>query len=316
MANEGKRTTKQKAAGKAGGRVAAAVGESAGGRAKSKGTKAVAKAPARIPGPPNVEALISKAINKNNLDVIERLLNMRRELKAEAAKEAYFRDLARFQKECPIIRKSIEVLNKESKGGGTRYRYAPLDELVRLAGPILMKHGFSWTVKTRQGKGWVKAILEAHHIEGHTEVTDFTVPIQADAYMTAPQKVAGALTFSSRYAFRNAFGIMTGDADDDGRSAGISSPNGRRERDVTPSKEKPKEAPKDLGMNKIPDDAEGQFKKQLAKMKWLPQKTVEMYLNQVRTFVEKGDLKSLRGLAQSLSKQRAMKQAEQAKEKK
>ena len=35
--------------------------------------------------------------------------------------------------------------------------------------------------------------------------------------MSAPQVVAAAITFGTRYAFKNAFGIMTGDDDNDGQ---------------------------------------------------------------------------------------------------
>src|SRR3990167_3791525 len=38
--------------------------------------------------------------------------------------------------------------------------------------------------------------------------------------MNAAQKVASALTYAKRYAFCNAFGILTGDADDDARLTG------------------------------------------------------------------------------------------------
>lgn len=306
MSNEGKKATGDKAAGKKGDRVAASVGKSTGRKTKSGTSKAVAKRTQRVPVTPNVETLIGKAITKGQLDVVERLMAMRRELKAEAATEAYFQDLAAFQKECPIIRKSIDVLNKKEKGGGVRYRYAPIDEIEEIAGPLLAKHGFSYVFKSKQGKGQVKAILEAHHRMGHVETTELAVPIQQDAYMTAPQKVASALTFAKRYVFCNGFGIVTGDVDDDGRSAGVRSENGAKERDVSPKRQEPQT----LGLDKMPEDAQQQVEKFLAKMKWLPDNTKDMYRNQAAEFIKKGDLKSLRGLAQSLSRQMAMKKQE------
>ena len=46
-------------------------------------------------------------------------------------------------------------------------------------------------------------------------ISTFKVPIDKEGYMNAPQKFASALTFAKRYAFCNAFGILTGDEDDD-----------------------------------------------------------------------------------------------------
>jgi len=55
----------------------------------------------------DAEALIAKAIDKNvHVETTERLLMMRRELKAEWAKEAFDKAMSAFQAECPIIKKN------------------------------------------------------------------------------------------------------------------------------------------------------------------------------------------------------------------
>ena len=41
------------------------------------------------------------------------------------------------------------------------------------------------------------------------------MPIDKDGFMNTPQKFASALTYAKRYAFCNAFGILTADEDDD-----------------------------------------------------------------------------------------------------
>ena len=63
-------------------------------------------------------------------------------------------------------------------------------------------------------------ICEAHHVLGHTEETQLIVPIDFSSYMNEIQKVASAVTYGKRYAFCDAFGIMTGDEDDDSIIAG------------------------------------------------------------------------------------------------
>ena len=177
-------------------------------------------------------AMIAKAIDKGlPLESLERLLAMRRELKAEWAREQFFRALSTFQKFCPTIIKSSKVDFTSKKGTRTRYNYAPLDEIVEKVKELLESNGFSYTIKTEQTKDEVTAICEAHHVEGHTEVTRFAIPIDHEAFMNDAQKVASAMTYSKRYAFCNAFGIMTGDADDDARGMSKEEPEEKSDSD-------------------------------------------------------------------------------------
>ena len=172
-------------------------------------------------------SLIQRAIDKGlPLESLERLLAMRRELKAEWAKEQFFRSLATFQKVCPTILKSSNVDFTNKKGYRTRYKYASMDEIVEKVKDLLEANGFSYTIKTEQTKDEVTAICEAHHIEGHTEVTRFSIPVDHESYMNDAQKVASAMTYSKRYALCNAFGIMTGDPDDDARTLTKEEPAG------------------------------------------------------------------------------------------
>ena len=174
-----------------------------------------------IPQEQAAEALISQAIKeKVPVETMERILAMRRELKAENAKEEYDRAMAEFQANCPIISKNKKVLNKDKTT--TRYSYAPLDDIVKQVRPILKENGFSYTINTKVEPDWVTAICKITHQFGHSGESEFKVPIDKEGYMSSPQKFASALTFAKRYAFCNAFGILTGDEDDDASSAGTS----------------------------------------------------------------------------------------------
>jgi hypothetical protein len=166
--------------------------------------------------PQTVDAgqLIAQAIDKGlPIDTMERLLAMRRELKAEAAREAFFSALSNFQSECPEIQKTKTVMNKDGKT--VRYKYAPLDTIIQAVKVPLKDNGFSYTIKTEQDNGSVTAICRLHHVEGHTEETQLTVPVDKGSYMSAPQQIAAALTYAKRYAFCDATGIMTADEDND-----------------------------------------------------------------------------------------------------
>ena len=195
---------------------------------KSK-TKEIAPANEIAPkkGDLNVQALIGKALEGEvSMEVIERFLAVRDKLKAEAAKEAYFADFSKFQGECPVINKNTSVSFQNRSGGWTKYNYADLGSIMKQVSPLLGKHGFSFTITTKQTADSVTAYCNSHHISGHTEVTDFTAPIDMSAKMNAAQKVASALTYAKRYAFCDAFGIMTGDDDDDSNVSDLTGPSG------------------------------------------------------------------------------------------
>jgi hypothetical protein len=184
---------------------------------------------AQTPTPPpqhslavvNPEVLILTAIEKNvPVETLEKLLAMRDKLVAEQARNAFFNDLAEFQRECPVIVKDKDVLNKpDSKGQqSVRYRYAPLDSIVRQIGTRLADYGFSYQFVTSSENQCVQVTCHARHRMGHTESTTFTSNIDPQAFMNLAQKFGSALTFGKRYAFLAAFGIMTGEDDDDGQS--------------------------------------------------------------------------------------------------
>jgi len=163
----------------------------------------------------NIDNLINLAITNNvNVETLERLMTMRDKLKSEWAREQYYSDMAKFQNECPTIRKTKSVPTKDGK---TAYKYAPLEQIIKQVKPLLDKYGFSYTTKMELKPDGVKVVVVSQHRCGHTEETPMEVPFGAQTnIMSQTQVVAAATTFAKRYAFINAFGIMTADDDNDG----------------------------------------------------------------------------------------------------
>ena len=165
------------------------------------------------------EMLIAKAIDKNvPVETMERLLVMRRELKAEWAKAEFDKAMSAFQSDCPIIKKTKSV---KTNAGDLAYKYAPLESIVEQVKDILRKHGFSYSVDQPAAKqGYIKVALTVKHQSGHSEVTCVELPLgNKTRIMSQTQVEAAALTFAKRYAFCNAFGILTGDEDTDSKRA-------------------------------------------------------------------------------------------------
>lgn len=164
----------------------------------------------KLPG----EELIQQAITQGaSVETMEKLLAMRRELRAEAAKEAFDEAMARFQAECPVIKKTSKVYEKDKRT--VRYSFAPIDSIVDQVKEPLANNGLSYTVIVENSEKGMTVICRVKHILGHSEDSPFFVPIGTEAYMSDVQKYGARSTFAKRYAFCNAFGIMTGDGDTD-----------------------------------------------------------------------------------------------------
>lgn len=167
--------------------------------------------------PEHPQDLLRLAVERGtSVDVIERLMVVRRELNAEQAKKDFDDALAEFQSNCPIIQKTKAVTNKG--GGSVRYYYAPLDAIVFAVRGLLKEHGFSYTLDTVSDDKGIKAICKITHRGGHSQLSEFRVPLDPEGFMNAQQKVASALTFAKRYAFCNSLGILTSDEDIDGQT--------------------------------------------------------------------------------------------------
>lgn len=163
----------------------------------------------------SVERMIALAIEKGvAVDSLERLLAMRRELKEEFARVQFYKAMALFQASCSTIKKTKTV---NTKVGGKAYSYAPLESIVEQVKVPLAENGFSYSSgMTLDDKYNVTASIKVTHKDGHSEVTSMEVPLgQKTQIMSDSQVVAAAQTFAKRYAFCNAFGILTGDEDTD-----------------------------------------------------------------------------------------------------
>jgi hypothetical protein len=199
---------------------------------KAKGNgKTVADDTSMVPRG-DVDMLMVEAVRSGNIEVMERVMSIRRELKAEAAKEAFFAAMAAFRSECPVIQRTKPVWNKEH----TRimYHYAPLDQIEKVVGPIIARYGLSYSFKAHIERPADKdaesdLVMECYvnHESGHVEISPFRLPISGD-YMNKNQQRGNTNSYAKRYSFCNGFGIMTEDEDDDAAERGRVSPEDAR----------------------------------------------------------------------------------------
>jgi hypothetical protein len=148
--------------------------------------------------------------------VVQKMMDVRREIRAERAKEAFDAAMRDFQADCPILTKGKTVRND---AGSALYQYSPLEDILTKVKPLLQKHGFSFTLDTdtESKDGWVIAKCTVTHCAGHSLTSTAKFPLGAGTrLMSTTQVYASALTFASRRVFCNAFGLITGGEDRDG----------------------------------------------------------------------------------------------------
>lgn len=178
------------------------------------------------------DQLMALAIEKGaSPETMKQLLDLHKEMKAMAAKEAFDRALAAFQSECPVIVKT-------RSGPKNAYRYAPMDQIVVQTSELMQRHGFSFSFDSKVEQGWLTAICTVTHSAGHSKPSEFKCPVDAkNPMMSDPQRYGAAMTFAKRYALCSGFGIVTADEDTDsgerGQQAGFG-PQKRRNQESAP----------------------------------------------------------------------------------
>ena len=161
----------------------------------------------------SINALISQAITANlDVEKMERLFVLKEKYDAQQAKEAFTRAKAKAQAEFPIIKKTKPVKNK---AGQIVYYYASTDGIVSQVQKPIADNGLSYRFDEKYENDNMIVTCIVQHEMGYEEATPFQVPIGSEAYMTDVQKHGARNTFAKRYAFCNAFGIITGDEDID-----------------------------------------------------------------------------------------------------
>ena len=157
----------------------------------------------------DIESLLRFAVEKGaSVETIERMMAVRRELRAERAKEAFDTAMAALQAEMPVVSKSKGVPDNSGKFA---FKFAPFETVTEVIKPFLQKHGFSWTLDTdtTSQDGWVIAKCRVTHSGGHSETSSAKFPLgKGTSLMSATQIFAAALTFASRRVFMNAFGVV------------------------------------------------------------------------------------------------------------
>lgn len=175
-----------------------------------------------------LDLLLQKAVDSGAVDVLERLLAVRRQVQADRARDAFYTSLIAFQTACPVIQKSTTATIKP----GFSYRYCPIEEIAHAIRPLLEQFQLGYRWFAAQQGNQLTVTCRISHALGHIEETSLTVPVGTDQ-MRPAWPVAQSLTYAKRYTLCNALGIVVGGEDDDAQEPVAEAP--KRPAETTPA---------------------------------------------------------------------------------
>jgi hypothetical protein len=150
-----------------------------------------------------------------DLDRMERLLQMHRQLMQDRSKVAFAAALARLQPKLPIIAERGSIKNKE---GGVQSRYALWEDIVGVITPVLAMEGFAISFRISHPEKQIGVTGVLTHAEGHSEETTIVLPADTSGSKNAVQAVASSVSYGKRYTAGALLNLRTGELDDDAQT--------------------------------------------------------------------------------------------------
>jgi hypothetical protein len=164
-----------------------------------------------------VQALVTAAADpRTDMDKMERLYRMHREMLATEAEAAFHGAMARAQA------RMVPIVNN-CKNTHTGSKYANLAAINSAIVPIYGAEGLSITFDSdnTEAAGMRRVIAIVAHAQGHSRTYHIDVPLddagaKGNVNKTAIQAIGSTDTYARRYLVRRIFNISTDDEDMDG----------------------------------------------------------------------------------------------------
>lgn len=170
--------------------------------------------------------VIAQAVMDPRCDVekMRALLDMQRDIEDRDAKKAFTRAFNALQAELPIINKDGKIDHGEgttAKGNQKlKTRFATYPNLNRVVGPLLKKHGFTFSTSMEPDpSGAMIAISTLSHVEGDSRRTHFRLTADTTGSKNNQQGWGSSQQYGMRYNMIALLNIVTEareDADNDG----------------------------------------------------------------------------------------------------
>jgi hypothetical protein len=177
--------------------------------------------PTAIIGDATPMALIQRAMEAGNLDLVARFMDLQERWEANQARKAFEAAMAAAKAEIKPVIKNREV-DFTSQKGRTNYEYEDFAAVADAVDSILAKNGLNYRHRPRQDGKSLTIICKMAHRDGHFEETELTASNDESGNKNGIQSIGSTATYLQRYTVKLALGLAVA-RDDDGRAAGKSS---------------------------------------------------------------------------------------------
>ena len=149
--------------------------------------------------PAMMQAVIAQGITENSVAVLERMIALKERLDDKQAEKDFNRDFVALQADLPVIVASTVIPN--------RGKYERFEDVMRVVGPLLVKHGFSVSFSMDFKENRILETCHLRHASGHSQSNSFAVRAggKADSDTQADCKAA---TTAKRNALLNCLNIV------------------------------------------------------------------------------------------------------------
>lgn len=182
----------------------------------------VEKFPAPQQESATILAVISRAAAdpKTDVEKMERLLAMHREMEQRQAEAAFNAAMAQVQS-------SMGRIGTDKRNSQTHSDYATYGKLDRVLRPLYTQHGFALSFGTEPTplENYVRVICHVSHRDGFTRKYEIDMPAdgkgaKGNDVMTKTHATGSATQYGMRYLLKMIFNVAIGEEDDDGNMAG------------------------------------------------------------------------------------------------
>lgn len=174
--------------------------------------------------------VIATAVMDPRCDVekMRALLDMQERIEGRDAQKAFTIAFNALQAELPVINRDGKIDHSAEGSSGTtrsgrralQTKYATYPNLNRVVGPLLKKHGFTFsTIMEPDPSGAMVAASTLEHVAGHSRTTHFRVTADASGGKNNQQGWGSSQQYGMRYNMIALLNIVTEareDADNDG----------------------------------------------------------------------------------------------------
>lgn len=172
-----------------------------------------------------MQQMLRDAMARGDMAIIERVVELYRQERAEMKEMAYTAAFAAFKKNAPDVVK--DMLNKQYDSD-----YSSLANLVNTVNKALGEYGLNARWEPDQSSG-IKVTCILSHKDGHSVRVSLTGPPDTSGQKNALQQIKSTLTYLEGATFQAVTGVVARSAcaDDDGNGAGkkqqeINAPDG------------------------------------------------------------------------------------------